>query len=179
MARPAADMSMGVRGYRPGMDYSPSASPDEDRASILIVDDRPDKLLVLETILQDLGQNIVVAHSGEEALKRVLEHDFAVILLDVNMPGMDGLETAAEDSAHAYHLCHRVCRRTSYRPRVLIGRGRLHPSPDPPGGSALEGESVCPVASDGTPDPAPGGGASRACARASWADCGRGVDPTV
>jgi len=77
------------------MDYSPSAPTDEDRASILIVDDRPDKLLVLETILQDLGQNIVVAHSGEEALKRVLEHDFAVILLDVNMPGMDGLETAA------------------------------------------------------------------------------------
>jgi CheY-like chemotaxis protein len=77
------------------MDYSPSAPRDEDRASILIVDDRPDKLLVLETVLQDLGQNIVVAHSGEEALKRVLEHDFAVILLDVNMPGMDGLETAA------------------------------------------------------------------------------------
>jgi len=95
MARPAADISTGMRGYRPGMDYSPSAPRDEDRASILIVDDRPDKLLVLETVLQDLGQNIVVAHSGEEALKRVLEHDFAVILLDVNMPGMDGLETAA------------------------------------------------------------------------------------
>jgi CheY-like chemotaxis protein len=95
MGRPAADISMGIRGYRPGMDYSPSAPTDEDRANILIVDDRPDKLLVLETILQDLGQNLVVAHSGEEALKRVLEHDFAVILLDVNMPGMDGLETAA------------------------------------------------------------------------------------
>ena len=69
--------------------------PDEDRANILIVDDRPDKLLVLETVLEELGQNVVVAQSGDEALRRVLELDFAVILLDVNMPGMDGLETAA------------------------------------------------------------------------------------
>jgi CheY-like chemotaxis protein len=71
------------------------AANDEDRTNILLVDDRPDKLLALQTILEDLGQNIVVAQSGEEALKRVLEHEFAVILLDVNMPGMDGLETAA------------------------------------------------------------------------------------
>ena len=78
-----------------GLQSSAPPLPDEDRTNILIVDDRPDKLLVLETILQDLGQNVVVAHSGDEALKRVLEHDFAVILLDVNMPGMDGLETAA------------------------------------------------------------------------------------
>ena len=72
-----------------------SSLSDEDRTNILIVDDRPDKLLVLETILEELGQNIVVAQSGDEALRRVLEHEFAVILLDVNMPGMDGLETAA------------------------------------------------------------------------------------
>ena len=63
--------------------------------NILIVDDRADKLLALQAILEELGQNIIVAQSGDEALKRVLEHDFAVILLDVNMPGMDGLETAA------------------------------------------------------------------------------------
>ena len=66
-----------------------------DRADILIVDDRPDKLLVYGTILEDLGQNLFTAASGEQALKQVLERDFAVILLDVNMPGMDGLETAA------------------------------------------------------------------------------------
>jgi CheY-like chemotaxis protein len=68
---------------------------DDDKTNILLVDDRPDKLLALQSILEELGQNIVVAQSGEEALKRVLEHEFAVILLDVNMPGMDGLETAA------------------------------------------------------------------------------------
>ncbi|TMG82501.1 MAG: response regulator [Betaproteobacteria bacterium] len=64
-------------------------------ADILIVDDRPDKLLVYRTILEDLGQNLFTAASGEQALKQVLERDFAVILLDVNMPGLNGLETAA------------------------------------------------------------------------------------
>jgi signal transduction histidine kinase len=67
----------------------------EDRANILVVDDLPEKLLIYRVILEDLGQNLVFAHSGEEALKLVLQHDFAVILLDVNMPGMDGIETAA------------------------------------------------------------------------------------
>ena len=64
-------------------------------ADILIVDDRPDKLLAYRTILEDLGQNLFTAASGEQALKQVLEREFAVILLDVNMPGMNGLETAA------------------------------------------------------------------------------------
>jgi signal transduction histidine kinase len=68
---------------------------DNDNVNILVVDDLPEKLLVIESILVDLGANIVQARSGEEALRRVLEREFAVILLDVNMPGMDGLETAA------------------------------------------------------------------------------------
>ena len=68
---------------------------DIERANILIVDDRPEQLFVLQTVLEELGQNIITASSGENALKRVLAHDFAVILLDVNMPGIDGLETAA------------------------------------------------------------------------------------
>ena len=68
---------------------------DDDRTNILIVDDRPDKLLALQAVLEELGQNIIVAQSGAEALKCMLEYDFAVILLDVNMPGMDGLETAS------------------------------------------------------------------------------------
>jgi len=63
--------------------------------NILLVDDRPDKLIVLEAILAELGQNLVKAQSGKEALKHVLNQAFAVILLDVNMPGMDGFETAA------------------------------------------------------------------------------------
>ena len=68
---------------------------EEARADILIVDDRPDKRLVYRTVLEDLGPKIFVADSGQQALKHVLEREFAVILLDVNMPGMDGLETAA------------------------------------------------------------------------------------
>ena len=67
---------------------------DTSKINILVVDDLPDKLLVFEFILSELGENVVTARSGEEALKQVLENDFAVILLDVNMPGMDGLETA-------------------------------------------------------------------------------------
>ena len=62
-----------------------------DTANILVVDDRADKLLVLGSLLEPLGQNVVLVHSGEEALKKMLEVDFAVILMDVNMPTMDGL----------------------------------------------------------------------------------------
>ena len=65
------------------------------KANILVVDDRPDKLLVVQAILEDLGQNLYTAASGEEALRHILARDFALILLDVNMPGLDGLETAA------------------------------------------------------------------------------------
>src|SRR5437588_1728027 len=68
---------------------------DSDKANILVVDDLPDNLLVMRSVLEELGQNVLTARSGEEALRRVLEHEFAVILLDVNMPGMDGFETAA------------------------------------------------------------------------------------
>ncbi len=68
--------------------------PADDRASILIVDDLPEKLLVFETILADLGQHLVIVRSGSEALREVLRREFAVILMDVNMPGIDGLETA-------------------------------------------------------------------------------------
>jgi len=60
-----------------------------DKVNILIVDDQPNKLLALEVALDQLGENIVKAQSGREALRRMLEQDFAVILLDVNMPDMD------------------------------------------------------------------------------------------
>src|SRR3954447_7040428 len=71
------------------------ANAMDEQANILIVDDRPEQLFALRTVLEDLGQNIITASSGEMALKEVLQRDFAVILLDVNMPGLDGLETAA------------------------------------------------------------------------------------
>jgi signal transduction histidine kinase/DNA-binding response OmpR family regulator len=67
----------------------------DDKINILIVDDLPEKLLVLGSILEELNENVVTASSGAEALRRVLDDDFAVILLDINMPGMDGFETAA------------------------------------------------------------------------------------
>jgi signal transduction histidine kinase len=66
-----------------------------DRVKILVVDDLPEKLLVYQAILEELGQELVLARSGEEALKEVLHQEFAVILLDVNMPGLDGFETAS------------------------------------------------------------------------------------
>ncbi|HWM26009.1 MAG TPA: response regulator [Chthoniobacterales bacterium] len=71
------------------------AEPADEKVSILVVDDRPDKLLAHETVLSELNQNLVRATSGKEALRCLLKQDFAVILLDVNMPGMDGFETAA------------------------------------------------------------------------------------
>jgi len=67
----------------------------EDRVSILLVDDSPDKLLAIESILDGLGQELVKAYSGTEALRLILKREFALILLDVNMPGMDGFETAS------------------------------------------------------------------------------------
>src|SRR5437867_5927207 len=69
--------------------------PPEIIASILLVDDRADKLMAVEAILSSLGQNIVKARSGKEALRHLLRQEFAVILLDVSMPCMDGFETAA------------------------------------------------------------------------------------
>ena len=67
----------------------------EPRVNILMVDDEPANLIALEATLEDLGQNLVRANSGTEALRQLLEKDFAVILLDIQMPGLNGIETAA------------------------------------------------------------------------------------
>jgi PAS domain S-box-containing protein len=65
------------------------------KVNILLVDDRKDKLLALGAVLAPLGQNVVEAKSGKEALRLILKTEFAVILMDVSMPGMDGFETAS------------------------------------------------------------------------------------
>ncbi|MBI5957742.1 MAG: response regulator [Chloroflexi bacterium] len=68
---------------------------DSEKASILLVDDRPENLLALEEMLSGLGQHVVKANSGSQALKHALDQDFAVILLDIMMPGIDGFEIAS------------------------------------------------------------------------------------
>ena len=73
----------------------PDGTAVDEKINILVVDDLPEKLLVFGTVLEELGQNLVLVRSGAEALREILQREFAVILLDVNMPGMDGFETAA------------------------------------------------------------------------------------
>jgi CheY-like chemotaxis protein len=74
---------------------SPGEAAARPRANLLLVDDRTENLLALEAILEPLGERLVRAASGEEALRAMLHEEFAAILLDVQMPGMDGYETAA------------------------------------------------------------------------------------
>src|SRR5688572_13948427 len=86
--RPMAPVNTGA--------FAPSEPPAvDDRVNILLVDDRSDKLMALEAVLAELNQNLVIARSGKEALRHLLQTEFAVILLDVSMPGMDGFETAS------------------------------------------------------------------------------------
>jgi PAS domain S-box-containing protein len=90
------DQATGAVRASPGSQKNGSlrATPDL-KTNILLVDDRADKLLALEAVLSSLGQNLVQARSGKDALRHLLKQDFAVILLDVSMPAMDGFETAS------------------------------------------------------------------------------------
>lgn len=98
-------------------------TPECDKVNILVVDDLVENVLVLRSILEVLGENVVSAYSGREALRQVLHHDFAVILLDVNMPDIDGFETAAlirqrKKSAHTP-----IILVTAYADEIQTSRG--------------------------------------------------------
>src|SRR5215216_6677080 len=73
---------------------------DHEKVNILLVDDQPAKLLAYEVILKELGENLVVASSGREALEYLLKNEVAVILVDVCMPELDGFELAAMIREH-------------------------------------------------------------------------------
>ncbi len=88
-------MGFSASRYEENEDDGPPGGADSNLVNILIVDDVPAKLLSYQTVLEELNQNVITARSGEEALKLVLKYEFAVILLDVNMPGLDGFETAS------------------------------------------------------------------------------------
>ncbi len=101
-----------------------------DKIKILLVDDRPENLLAYRAILGELDLELTFADCGEEALKSVLTNDFAVILLDVNMPGMDGFETAAfiRGRKHSSHTP--IIFVTAFPDEVHAARGYAHGAVD-------------------------------------------------
>ena len=121
----------------------------EPKVNILLVDDQPNNLLALEAILGGMGLNLVRARSGEEALLRVLDDDFAVILMDVQMPGMDGFETAdlireRDRSQHTPIIFLTAFQSTDGQ--IFQGYsargGRLPVQADRPDGAAVEGRGL-------------------------------------
>ncbi|OUM03875.1 hypothetical protein A8M77_02315 [Variovorax sp. JS1663] len=97
--------------------------PAGEKASILVVDDLPEKLLVFKTVLEELGQELVLVRSGADALREILQHEFAVILLDVNMPGIDGFETATLIRQHRRCAHTPIIFITSYADEMQQARG--------------------------------------------------------
>ncbi len=88
------DRATGTSGD-PRSSHASNMTVIDDRVNILLVDDQPNNLLALESILSDMGENLVTAQSGTKALRSMLEQEFAVVLLDVQMPELDGFETAS------------------------------------------------------------------------------------
>src|ERR1700737_1390756 len=72
----------------------------DDKVNILLVDDQPSKLLTYEVILRELGENLIKASSGKEALEQLLKNEIAVILMDVSMPELDGFQLASMIREH-------------------------------------------------------------------------------
>ena len=86
---------MPLTGPIPALPESPDSREPLTRVNLLVVDDRPEQRLALQAVFAELPVNVFQADSGTEALRLLLSHDFALILLDVNMPVMDGFELAA------------------------------------------------------------------------------------
>jgi signal transduction histidine kinase len=101
-----------------------------EKAKILVVDDLAENILSYQAILDELGQELVVARSGVEALKEVLRHDFAVILLDINMPGMDGLETATLIRSRKRSAHTPIIFVTAFTDEVRVSEGYAHGAVD-------------------------------------------------
>jgi len=100
------------------------ALPEEHgRVKLLLVDDDPDNLLALQAILEPLGQELMLAQTGTNALRMCLDHDFAAILLDVRMPDMDGFETAEMIRARKRSLQTPILFVTAYRSDEQLFRG--------------------------------------------------------
>jgi len=93
MSSPSLPVGGSARGGAVAGAQREEAVPRE-KVKILLVDDNPDNLLSIEAALDSLNEDLVSAGSGTEALRYLLENDFAAILLDVKMPDMDGFETA-------------------------------------------------------------------------------------
>src|SRR5688572_9781990 len=95
----------------------------DDKVNILVVDDLPDKRLAFQVVLDELGQNVVMADSGSSALRELLAREFAVILLDVNMPDMDGIETAELIRQHSKTKHTPIIFVTAYADEMQTARG--------------------------------------------------------
>jgi signal transduction histidine kinase/DNA-binding response OmpR family regulator len=95
----------------------------EDRVSILVVDDLPDKRLAFRAVLEELGQDLVLVGSGAEALGELLRREFAVIVLDVNMPDIDGIETAELIRNHGKTAHTPIIFVTAYADEMQTARG--------------------------------------------------------
>jgi signal transduction histidine kinase len=95
----------------------------EEKVNILVVDDLPDKLLAFQVVLEELGQNLVMVNSGAEALRELLQREFAVVLLDVNMPDIDGIETAELIRQHKKTAHIPIIFVTAYADEMQTARG--------------------------------------------------------
>ena len=119
----------------------------DDKVNILLVDDQPAKLLSYETILAELGENLIKAASAREALEQLLKQEIAVILVDVCMPELDGFQLAAmirehprfQTHRHHFHFRHPSDRRGPPA-RLRDGRGRLRSGAGHSGGAAGQGQ---------------------------------------